>query len=41
MGYVLALAVLGWLVWKPGHAKWMHDRAAALIARARLARGGQ
>ncbi len=41
MGYALAVAILSWLVWKPGHALWLHNKAAALIDRAGLARGGQ
>jgi hypothetical protein len=41
MGWAAAIAILAWLTWKPGHAQWLHDKAAALIDRAGLARGGQ
>lgn len=41
MAFLLGLLPAAYLIWKPDHARWLHEKVVDVIELIRLGRGGQ
>lgn len=41
LAFALGLLPAAYLIWRPAHARWLHEKALDVVELVRLGRGGQ